>query len=192
MYLHNDSAAPGLQPVASGKESVASGKVVNLRPTRSEASQPAPNSQEGLDPLGAQVFDFAKKWLSEHSEKLLTVKDLTEGLEDLGMQVGDSAIRERLNRIVEQDKLECIPGSGRRPAYYQLPGQGSKVTNSADEDESCIAQLSEVITDLIEEISSIESVLTHKKQELEELKSNRKVLEEAMRIKQKLRDLTRS
>lgn len=195
--MNNDgSAAIESQPVASGN-------VVSLRAfapgSRSDKEflrgalllrsneEVLRTEDDRLDPLGQQIYIFSQQWLAETAERL-TIKDILDGLESLGMHVGDSAVRERLNDLVGHGKLKCLPGSGRRPSYYFLPDGISGLGNadSASSDADLIAKLSELINSKSEAISELESRLAQKRNEIEELKRDKQTLEDALSVRQKL------
>ncbi|MBF2089426.1 MAG: hypothetical protein IGR80_04020 [Synechococcales cyanobacterium K44_A2020_017] len=117
MYLHNGNGCDFSQVLAlaptkvnSALESIAH----NNHKNDPDNHQEARNVAFLTDPLELHIRDVAFDLLGQTDR--ITIMDVVENV-----PAGESAVRNRLNALVESGQLDCLPGSGRRPSYYFLP-----------------------------------------------------------------------
>lgn len=173
MYCHdNDPNAPfqGDVPV-----------VLRLLPS-SEQAQDDANEVRGdssgldLDPLATYVLNVAYRLIALGER--ITIKELIEEV-----PAGESAIRDRLNQLVDIGKLECIPGSGRRPTYYYLPRR--TVTNSSKSLDSLDVVDEEVLERIKDKELALREEIAEIQRELESVIQDREALEKAIVVRRK-------
>jgi predicted ArsR family transcriptional regulator len=171
MYLdvgNEDRSLQGLVPVTP--------PVVRVSPPALAVNSPSPSGGldaqgkpgEMLDPLGSQVLDVVKHLLSEGEMDRVTIQDVMDEV-----SAGDSAVRQRLNHLVDLGHIECWTGSGRRPSYYFLPKtNASEVADrnaTPSEDESMLTQLLEMNRAAVSEIQQIEKEMESRQAQLDAL-----------------------
>lgn len=171
MYLHDDSSDQTLQVSPSSLSEDKRPCVVSLVPNR---------HTEDMDPLGGKVFDTAKNLLNEHDQ--ISVKDV---LDAVGIDVGESAIRDRLNALVESGCLECLPGAGRRPTFYYLP---ERFQPDQDLDDQALLKLLRQDKDAkSHKVSELQEKLDAAKAEVQSVDDDIQALERVIAAKARVR-----
>lgn len=149
---------------------------VNSESDESDSVFPSPYP---LDPVGEHVLDLAYRLLTEKDH--ISIKDF---LENDTVQIGESALRDRLNRLAESGRLGYLPGSGRRPNYYFSPGKNT--ANFVDDIQNQIVTTDEEILERVKvEEESVQKELEVLQQRLEGLTKDREALERAIDVKRR-------
>jgi predicted transcriptional regulator len=169
MYLdvgNEDQSLQGFVPATQRVVRVAPPALVAKSPSPSDGLDKQGEPGEMLDPLGSQVLDVVKHLLSEGEMDRVTIQDVMDEV-----SAGDSAVRQRLNQLVDLGHIECWTGSGRRPSYYFLPKAHVDETAhqgaTPSEDESMLTQLLEMNRAAANEIHQIEKEIESKQARLE-------------------------
>lgn len=117
-----------------------------------------------VDPLLQRIYDVAVQQLEAlgHGAQI-TIREIADLL-----NLGESAVRQRLNILVEHKLLDSLPGKGRRPTQYYLPDQEDNqeeywVEPPTDEEllralEQKEAALSEALQQVQEDIAALRRV----------------------------------
>jgi hypothetical protein len=155
----------------------------NLSGPTQEASPPKDDSVVTPDPLSGEILRTACDALA--SQPRITIKDVVDIFEAKGLQVGESAIRDRIATLVEAGKLHCLPGAGRRPSYYSLP-QVDTLEGVSPDDATALEQLINIETSLKDEINSLEQQILAKRSALESIEQDIDALKRVIQVKTKL------
>lgn len=78
-----------------------------------------------VDPWCQYVLDEACKLLQVHNK--ISVYDLYESMGGYNKTpIKEVTLRKKFNKLVALNLLECVPGRGRTPSYYFLPGNNAQ------------------------------------------------------------------
>ena len=128
-------------------------------------------SDSDEDPLLTRIYESAVDYLK--SQEYVTIKDIAESI-----PAGESAIRNRLNHLVELSKLDCVAGSGRRPSFYYIRHQESDADWSETQQEGNVIDDAELLRFLKEQYTELS-------RRLEEIAEDIKTMEQAQKVRSK-------
>lgn len=132
-----------------------------------------------LERIYNEVIEISK------NQKDIAIRDVVEKIPS-----SESAIRNRLNRLVELGKLDCLPGSGRRPSFYSLVNQ--KEDNQNDEiglslpNQQMIQGLEQMIQMLKSQREDVHQQLSKLQQTLTEIEANIEAIEKTILVSKQL------